>query len=199
MANGLIDELCPTMAARFGSLFTWNFGFVRGFLLQERNSASYMRTFSLSRRQSVGPAAQTYQILPSRTYKVRSSLKLLCSGCRFVKRKGKLRVVCSKKPRHKQRQGWWCWYEERTTLWTRNHSQHTSTLQPHSITSVLGKCCMNVSYSWILQLQYIISGTMWLHPLKIHQIYMQCIHIQSVFCFLTREGIYHNGGQWGPG
>ena len=40
-----------------------------------------------------------------RSYKVRASLKLLCSGCRFVKRKGKLRVVCTRKPRHKQRQG----------------------------------------------------------------------------------------------
>ena len=45
-------------------------------------------------------------ILSLRTYKVRASLKLMCSGCRFVRRKGKLRVVCSKKPRHKQRQGW---------------------------------------------------------------------------------------------
>ena len=40
-----------------------------------------------------------------RTYKVKASLKLRCPGCRFVKRKGKLRVVCSVKPRHKQRQG----------------------------------------------------------------------------------------------
>ena len=40
-----------------------------------------------------------------RTYKVKTSLKLMCPGCRFVKRKGKLRVVCSVKPRHKQRQG----------------------------------------------------------------------------------------------
>ena len=40
-----------------------------------------------------------------RKYKVKASLKLMCSECRFVKRKGKLRVVCSKKPRHKQRQG----------------------------------------------------------------------------------------------
>ena len=40
-----------------------------------------------------------------RTYKVRSALKLFCQGCRFVRRKGRLRVVCSKKPRHKQVQG----------------------------------------------------------------------------------------------
>ena len=45
---------------------------------------------------------------PQREYKVKSSLKLMCDGCRFVIRKGKLRVVCTKKQRHKQRQGWHC-------------------------------------------------------------------------------------------
>ena len=40
-----------------------------------------------------------------RTIKVKSALKLLCPSCRFVKRKGRLRVVCTNKPRHKQRQG----------------------------------------------------------------------------------------------
>ena len=44
-------------------------------------------------------------LLMFRTYKVKASLKLMCPGCRFVKRKGKLRVVCSVKARHKQRQG----------------------------------------------------------------------------------------------
>jgi len=40
-----------------------------------------------------------------RGYKTKTSLKLRCSGCRFVRKKGVLRVLCSKKPRHKQRQG----------------------------------------------------------------------------------------------
>ena len=43
-------------------------------------------------------------LAPLRGYKDRSSLKLMCSGCRFVRRKGRLRVVCTKKQRHKQRQ-----------------------------------------------------------------------------------------------
>ena len=85
------------MAAHF---FSWNFA--RGLLLQGRTFTSTVRAVC---GQNVGIVAQTYQILPVRTYKVRSALKLLCPGCRFVKRKGKLRVVCSKKPRHKQRQG----------------------------------------------------------------------------------------------
>ena len=48
-------------------------------------------------------------VLSVRSIKVRASLKLLCKGCRFVVRKGRLRVVCTRKPRHKQRQGWWLW------------------------------------------------------------------------------------------
>lgn len=55
-----------------------------------------------SRFKKSYPAQFIFQF---RTYKVRSALKLLCSSCRFVKRKGRLRVVCLKKPRHKQRQG----------------------------------------------------------------------------------------------
>ena len=36
---------------------------------------------------------------------VRSAIKKLCEHCRIVKRKGRLYVVCSKVPKHKQRQG----------------------------------------------------------------------------------------------
>jgi len=37
--------------------------------------------------------------------KVRASVKKICKDCTVVKRKGVLRVVCKKNPRHKQRQG----------------------------------------------------------------------------------------------
>lgn len=39
-----------------------------------------------------------------RTYKVRSSVKLRCSSCYFVRRQGRLFVECTSKPRHKQMQ-----------------------------------------------------------------------------------------------
>ena len=38
----------------------------------------------------------------SRGMKVRSSVKLLCDGCAIVKRKGRIYVICSKNPKHKQ-------------------------------------------------------------------------------------------------
>ena len=37
--------------------------------------------------------------------KVRSSVKGICKDCIVIKRKGVVRVVCKKNPKHKQRQG----------------------------------------------------------------------------------------------
>ncbi len=36
--------------------------------------------------------------------KVRSSVKRICENCKIIRRKGKVRVICTE-PRHKQRQG----------------------------------------------------------------------------------------------
>ena len=36
--------------------------------------------------------------------KVRSSVRRICENCKIVRRKGKVRVICSD-PNHKQRQG----------------------------------------------------------------------------------------------
>ncbi|GAA5885231.1 hypothetical protein JCM16303_005966 [Sporobolomyces ruberrimus] len=40
-----------------------------------------------------------------RGMKVRSSIKKYCEGCSIVKRQGTLFVLCSRDPKHKQRQG----------------------------------------------------------------------------------------------
>lgn len=37
--------------------------------------------------------------------KVRASVKVICRDCRVIRRKGVVRIVCTKNPRHKQRQG----------------------------------------------------------------------------------------------
>nr|YP_010506627.1 ribosomal protein L36 [Tetraselmis suecica]AMP43322.1 ribosomal protein L36 [Tetraselmis sp. CCMP 881]UXF58490.1 ribosomal protein L36 [Tetraselmis suecica] len=37
--------------------------------------------------------------------KVRASVKKICDNCSYVRRKGKLLVICSVNPKHKQRQG----------------------------------------------------------------------------------------------
>lgn len=37
--------------------------------------------------------------------KVKTSVKTMCDDCRIIKRKQVVRVICSRNPRHKQRQG----------------------------------------------------------------------------------------------
>jgi large subunit ribosomal protein L36 len=37
--------------------------------------------------------------------KVQASVKKICDGCKIIRRRGVVRVICSKNPRHKQRQG----------------------------------------------------------------------------------------------
>lgn len=37
--------------------------------------------------------------------KVRASVKTLCKDCKIIRRKGVVRVICPKHPKHKQRQG----------------------------------------------------------------------------------------------
>ncbi|KAI0726168.1 ribosomal protein L36-domain-containing protein [Fomitopsis betulina] len=53
------------------------------------------------------PAAPAMQATQTHTrgMKVRSSVKRICDGCSVVRRKGRIYIICSKNPRHKQRQG----------------------------------------------------------------------------------------------
>ena len=37
--------------------------------------------------------------------KVRSSVKPICEHCKVIRRRGVVRVICKRNPRHKQRQG----------------------------------------------------------------------------------------------
>ena len=37
--------------------------------------------------------------------KVRTSVKPICEHCKVVKRRGVVRVICKRSPKHKQRQG----------------------------------------------------------------------------------------------
>ena len=37
--------------------------------------------------------------------KVRSSVKKICKECKVIRRKGVVRVICPRDPKHKQRQG----------------------------------------------------------------------------------------------
>ncbi|KAL4869411.1 hypothetical protein BDV12DRAFT_167723 [Aspergillus spectabilis] len=54
---------------------------------------------------SVGAAAVGRQVEQVRGMKTRSSVKRLCDGCKPVRRKNRVYIICSKNPKHKQRQG----------------------------------------------------------------------------------------------
>jgi large subunit ribosomal protein L36 len=48
----------------------------------------------------------TVQIVPREaTMKVRASVKPICEHCKVIRRRGVVRIICKKNPRHKQRQG----------------------------------------------------------------------------------------------
>ncbi|KZT30558.1 hypothetical protein NEOLEDRAFT_1053013 [Neolentinus lepideus HHB14362 ss-1] len=48
------------------------------------------------------PSLASRSPLFTRGMKVRSSVKVMCDGCSFVRRKGRIYVICSKNPKHKQ-------------------------------------------------------------------------------------------------
>ncbi|KAL3474672.1 ribosomal protein L36-domain-containing protein [Aspergillus californicus] len=53
----------------------------------------------------VGAASAVKQLEQVRGMKTRSSVKRLCDGCKPVRRKNRVYIICSKNPKHKQRQG----------------------------------------------------------------------------------------------
>ncbi|WWC67036.1 mitochondrial 54S ribosomal protein bL36m [Kwoniella pini CBS 10737] len=66
-------------------------------LLQTSSPSSIISNLKLARTQPL--------IMQVRGMKVRSSVKRFCDGCSIVRRKGRIYVICSKNPKHKQRQG----------------------------------------------------------------------------------------------
>ncbi|KAL4787393.1 ribosomal protein L36-domain-containing protein [Aspergillus varians] len=58
-----------------------------------------------SAQVSVGAASAVKQLEQVRGMKTRSSVKRLCDGCKPVRRKNRVYIICSKNPKHKQRQG----------------------------------------------------------------------------------------------
>ncbi|TGZ83849.1 hypothetical protein EX30DRAFT_338449 [Ascodesmis nigricans] len=56
-------------------------------------------------RITTSPTLQATAQHGARGMKVRASVKKLCDGCMSVRRKGRVYIICSKNPKHKQRQG----------------------------------------------------------------------------------------------
>jgi len=46
-----------------------------------------------------------FELFRSNLLKVRSSVRPICEHCKVVTRRGVIRVICKRNPKHKQRQG----------------------------------------------------------------------------------------------
>lgn len=83
-----------------------HFTMLRALLASSRPLLARLRTPTLPHTHNFAPAISSLgpNAIPSmaRGMKVRSSVKVMCDGCSVVKRKGRVYVVCSKNPKHKQ-------------------------------------------------------------------------------------------------
>ncbi|KAI6047658.1 ribosomal protein L36-domain-containing protein [Pisolithus marmoratus] len=80
---------------------------LRRLLTSSRPLLMRVRTATLPGIRYVGFPSTVARIEPvvpasTRGMKVRSSVKVMCDGCSIVIRKGRVYVVCSKNPKHKQ-------------------------------------------------------------------------------------------------
>ena len=56
-------------------------------------------------RPNHGSYGRTTHPSKSSIMKVRPSVKRICDACKIIRREGKVRVICSVNPKHKQVQG----------------------------------------------------------------------------------------------
>lgn len=79
---------------------------LRAFLVSSRPILTRFRPVTIPQsiphlHHGVG-SCETSIPLMARGMKVRSSVKVMCSGCQVVKRKGRIYIICAKNPKHKQ-------------------------------------------------------------------------------------------------
>ena len=67
-----------------------------------QNSARSLHRCSAGHAHHVPLPKPALSPVQARGMKVRSSIKAMCEGCSIVKRKGRVYVICSKNPKHKQ-------------------------------------------------------------------------------------------------
>ncbi len=75
-----------------------------------------MAADGVAERTVIRPLAGTYEVVYSSRFnwiflpeptplKVRTSVRPICEHCKVIKRRGVIRVICKRSPKHKQRQG----------------------------------------------------------------------------------------------
>ena len=86
--------------------FTHRKKMFRALLATSRPFVSLLRSTTtataLARRSILSQPRQVAPAVLARGMKVRSSVKVMCDGCNIVRRKGRVYILCSKNPKHKQ-------------------------------------------------------------------------------------------------
>ncbi|KAJ5473450.1 hypothetical protein N7475_003016 [Penicillium sp. IBT 31633x] len=96
-SSGTLRQFLPSVTPRAVSLRPFSH-IVRNSLTRLRGQVKSSNAVAVAN----GSARQVEQV---RGMKTRSSVKRLCDGCKPVHRKGRVYIICSKNPKHKQRQG----------------------------------------------------------------------------------------------
>ncbi|KAJ5579908.1 uncharacterized protein N7459_005893 [Penicillium hispanicum] len=101
-APGALRQLLPSMSRRSipGVVSLRPFSHMIQTSLSKLRASQSQSNTAVS--TAVGSARQIEQV---RGMKTRSSVKRLCDGCKPVRRKNRVYIICSKNPKHKQRQG----------------------------------------------------------------------------------------------
>ena len=73
--------------------------------LQRHYSTTLLSHFHLRTAHRILSHPDPLRQAQVRGMKVRSSVKKLCDGCKSVRRKGYVYIICNRNPKHKQRQG----------------------------------------------------------------------------------------------
>ncbi|CAA0837050.1 Ribosomal protein L36 [Striga hermonthica] len=100
MGNLNLKSSCPCSS----SIWTFCGDFTLSIVLSHQVRTAFTHQAAEFRRQLVDQPSLPLAIRFKRM-KVRSSVKKMCEFCRVVKRRGRVYVLCSASPKHKQRQG----------------------------------------------------------------------------------------------
>ncbi|KAJ5949163.1 hypothetical protein N7454_000747 [Penicillium verhagenii] len=100
-APGALRQILPSVARRSFS----GVASVRPLSHMIQNGLTRLRAQSENSNAVTAAVGASRQLGQVRGMKTRSSVKRLCDGCKPVRRKNRVFIICSKNAKHKQRQG----------------------------------------------------------------------------------------------
>ncbi|PYH73783.1 50S ribosomal protein L36 [Aspergillus vadensis CBS 113365] len=103
-STGALRQILPSFSRRSAALVSRPFSQIARLSLG--NGLRLLRSGKQTNNAGVASVGSTLrQVEQVRGMKTRSSVKRLCDGCKPVRRKNRVYIICSKNPKHKQRQG----------------------------------------------------------------------------------------------